>query len=221
MDYVFIVFNFLFIVCSVFVVIYFYIQTIPDIHDNSRIILLSISDVLIHNYELPIDFDTFSKRNQKIYIIKNLDYIEMVNLSTDYTLFEAIDNERKKLNISDISQVYEKILRDFMLEIPQEAFFFYYKNIFRIADDIYLINGNYDEIVNKIKNGDKELLKVICNDKITKCTIVTKAKEKILNIFIYGETMNRLISILKWKKILKQDKEDMKYMKMKMHIKTV
>ena len=187
MDYVFIVFNFLFIGCSLFEFIYYYRKTIPQIKDNTSIILNSINNIMIDNYHLPVNFDTFCKREQRIYICKNFDDIKMVNFSIYYKLFEAIDNQRKKFNISHISHSYENILRDFMLTIPSEAVFYDYKNVFRIADDIYLIRGDYDEIVDKIQKGDKEFLKAICNDKITKCSIVSKMKEKnIKYIFLWG-----------------------------------
>ena len=61
---------------------------------------------MIDNYHLPVNFDTFCKREQRIYICKNFDDIKMVNFSIYYKLFEAIDNQRKKFNISHISHSY-------------------------------------------------------------------------------------------------------------------
>ena len=56
------------------------------------------------------------------------------------------NSERTKLSIPPIKEEKSRILRDFMLIMPSEAFFFNYKYIFRLDDNIYLIKSSFEDI---------------------------------------------------------------------------
>ena len=62
MDIVFIVLNILFIACSVFEFIYYYTNTFPKIVDGTKVTLHSINDIETEKYALPVNYDSFSKR---------------------------------------------------------------------------------------------------------------------------------------------------------------
>ena len=187
MDIVFIVLNILFIACSLFEFIYYYKATIPKIEDKSTVTLLSINDINIEKYALPINFNTYSKREQKQYILENLNGIKISYFLNNLILM-LFNIERSKLSIPPIKEENSQNLRDFMLIMPSEAFFFNYKYIFRLDDNIYLIKSSSKDILNKAKNGDKELLKVVCNDKLTDCSAMTKKNDKdTLYIYLWGK----------------------------------
>ena len=187
MDIVFIIFNALFIACSVYELIYYYYKTNPKIEDRTRIILNSINDIEIEKYDLPVNYDSFCKREQKQYILEYLNEIK-VEYSCNKLILMHFNIERSKLSIPPIKEENSQILRDFMLIMPSEAFFFNYKYIFRLDDNIYLIKSSSKDILNKAKNGDKELLKVVCNDKLTDCSAMTKKDDKdTLYIYLWGK----------------------------------
>ena len=199
MDIVFIVFNALFIACSVYEFIYYYRKTIPTIEDRTRIILNSINDIEIEEYDLPVNYDSFSKREQKQFILEYLNEIK-VSFKVGFMITTYLNKERTKLAIPPIIYDNEYILRDFMLIMPSEAFFFNYKYIFRLDDNIYLIKSSLQDISKKIENGDKELLKIICNDKLTNFSAMNKKGDRnTLYIYLWGEN-NFSISNKKGKK---------------------
>jgi hypothetical protein len=81
-----------------------------------------------------------------------------------------------------------------MFLVPSEAFFFNYKYIFRIDDVTYLIKSTLSNFMSKIKNGDKELLKIILNDKLTNCSIMEKINEKdIKYIYLWGDRQKKFL----------------------------
>ena len=192
MDYVFIVFNFLFIALSVFEFVIYYLDTIPTIIDNTKIILSNLSDINIENYVLPNNFDVLGKREKKNYILQNIEEIKLKNNSN--VICSLINTERQKLSISHIKDDYSHKVREFMFLVPSEAFFFNYKYIFRIDDVTYLIKSTLSNFMSKIKNGDKELLKIILNDKLTNCSIMEKINEKdIKYIYLWGDRQKKFL----------------------------
>ena len=181
MDIAFIVLDFLYITCSLIEFIYYYKETIPN-YINDEIILTEINDIQIEYYSLPRNYNKFSKSEQRNYILQNITEISVKNNLTEIT--NRINLRRPKLSISPLSTEYQDSLLGFMFTIPSEAFFYDYKYIFRLGNDIYLIRCSYDEFSKKIILDDKDLFKIICNENLTFISFATKKNEENV-IYIY------------------------------------
>ena len=111
MDVFFIIFNLIYILFTICQLYCYHKKTIPKITTKTSFTLKSISDIKIQNYILPLNFDTFNKKDQKKYILVNLGeiYPEKENISIrNIPLISELNAQRSKYNLSALGCLDQK-----------------------------------------------------------------------------------------------------------------
>jgi hypothetical protein len=189
MDVFFIIFNLIYILFTICQLYCYHKKTIPKITTKTSFTLKSISDIKIQNYILPLNFDTFNKKDQKKYILVNLGeiYPEQKNISIrNIPLISELNSQRSKYNLSALGCLDQKksVLRSFMFLLPSEAFFFSSKYIFRLGRNKYLIKCPFDEFNRRLKTANQTLINIIKIKELNNIFINERITDKI-NVYIY------------------------------------
>ena len=205
MDYTFLVLNLLFILCQICEIItWIKYKNKPEKKFTS---LISINNISIWDFNLPDNFNTFDKTEQRK-IIAKLNKMSLIRESHEMIKrIILINKKREDLGIEPLK--INNYLYGFMTIEPSEPFFFEHKKIFLVDKNKYLILCNFDEFENKLNNNDEDLMKIINNINLNTICMFRKEYEDKIHIYIYDDNNNNLIiKIIKLK--LKEKSKKMK-----------
>ena len=182
LDYFFIFIHFIYIIYIFCGILYFFKNIGKNIIESLELKLISYNKIKIEDYELPEEFLTYNKRERKKYISENAFKFRYYKSAQQYDLINLINSYRIKFGINKYDpHDLSKIPQD-MLNLPSEAIFFDYKNIFFVGHNKYIIKYPVGEFRRKLIQENDVIMKIISKEYLNRINIINREPE---NEYIY------------------------------------
>ena len=184
MDYAFIILHFLYIVFIILCTIVFFATSGRKITKSSKCILKSFNNIRINDYILPDNFNNWEKNERKNFILNNYKFFQCSeSQNLNYLKDSYINEYRKNNNILTLISNEDKTIPDFIINEPGEIMLFPEHNFFKLSNKEYLFKYN-DELENKIKNKDKDIMEILLKENINSIkSIITKGNKEYILLF--------------------------------------
>ena len=181
-DYALIVIFFLYLVCTIYIIISYYIYAGYDVAGD-LVILTKFRDIKINEYLLPDYFAKFNDYQKRAMLLHDIDSFE-IEISEKQKYIISLINKFRKDNIVDELQ-YDNVIqfKDLIFDKSSEPIFYNDKNIFKLANGKYLIKIPVKEFEARLYNKEKNITAVLLNDYLNKIIIIEK--DNILFIFLF------------------------------------
>ena len=129
LDYLFIVFNFIYIIYMVVVTSFYSSLSGVSISYKTDFFLNSFKEVKVNNFLLP-NFNELNREEKLDFIYRNIKNIQIYISQEDIDLISLINDFREKNNIQILSMSKSKKLPSYIINPLPEMILFSYKNIF-------------------------------------------------------------------------------------------
>ena len=182
LDYLFIVFNFIYIIYLVITAILYYISSGESISNKTDFFLTTFKDIKVNYFLLP-DFNVLNRKEKLNFIYRNIKNIELFISEEEIDLIFLINNFRKKNNVQILSMSKRKRLPSFIVNPPSEIILLSYKHIFQFKNNSYLLRYQIGEFENKLKNNDKEITNILLKENLNR--IIVLRQGNIQNICVF------------------------------------
>ena len=182
LDYTLIIIHFLYIIYISFAIFFFFKFSGKNNRKTSELSLISYNKIKIKNFELPEEFQSFNRSKRKKFISEKVVNFEYEMSKEQRDLIDLINSYRQKLKLNRYKFIkIPKIPQD-MLNLPSEAIFFDYKNIFKVGHNKYIIKYPVGEFKKKLIHENEDIMKIISKDNLNRIHMINREKE---NEYIY------------------------------------
>ena len=188
-DYVLIVILFLYIVCTIYIIISYYIYAGDDVAGD-LVILTKFRDTKINEYLLPDYFVKFNDYQKRAMLLHDIDSFEIEISEKQKDIISLINKFRKDNNVDELQ--YDDVIgfKDLIFDKSSEPIFYNDKNIFKLAKGKYLIKIPVKEFETRLYNKEKNITNVLLNDYLNKIIVIEK--DNILFIFLFHGNVKTL-----------------------------
>ena len=187
-DYILIIIYFLYLIISIYIIIYYCKNVGNDVVKEKFIILTNFRDIKIDDYLLPSDFIQYNDYQKRKYLLDNSDLFEIKISSFLENLISSINKIRKDNDIEEL--IYDKKIhfKDLIFDKYSGLIFYDKQNIFKLSNGNYLLKYPTEEFQTRLNNKEKNLINIILNDYLNKICIIEK--NNILFISIFNSRIN-------------------------------
>ena len=183
MDYIFIVFNFIYSVYFIIITLFFYGLSGQDIVNRYKYYLLSFDNIKINEYELPDDFEKMNKKERKNYILQNIDNYENNITDKQNELIDLINNLRREKDVKELEKDNNKTIPKFIMKKPAELLLMPTKNIFKLSNKKYIPKHPLNEFEKLIVDKNKNIVDILLKDNLNHIQIVNQNGIEYIFVF--------------------------------------
>ena len=204
MDYVFIVFNLIYIIYLILLTLINLGKAKSGIITRYKYYLKSLDNIAINEFELPDHFEKMNKKERKNYVLQKINSYENNITDKQKEVIDYINTLRRENNIDDLEKDDNKTIPQFIFKKPAEVLLIPEKNIFKLSNKRYLLKYPLNEFKNLVMNNNEQILNILLKDNLNHIQIVNQND----NEYIYIFERNSSSEILTLNR--KEKKEDMK-----------
>ena len=158
MDYVFIVFNLIYIIYLILLTLINLGKAKSGIITRYKYYLKSLDNIAINEFELPDHFEKMNKKERKNYVLQKINSYENNITDKQKEVIDYINTLRRENNIDDLEKDDNKTIPQFIFKKPAEVLLIPEKNIFKLSNKRYLLKYPLNEFENLVMNNNEQIL---------------------------------------------------------------
>jgi len=185
--------HFLYIIILFIGICIFFMYLGKFVNKKTEINLTSFNKIKIKPHALPKKFITFNKSKRKTFISEEVINFQYEISKEQIKLVNLINSYRQKYQINEF--IFKRIpkIPKAMYTLPSEAFFFDYKNIFKIGRNKYIIKYPVGELKKRLLEENQEIINLITKDNLNHIHIINREPENEY-IYLWQEENEEIIS---------------------------
>ena len=155
-----------------------------DVVNEDLIILTKFRDIKINEYLLPHNFADSNDYQKRVMLLQNINLFQIKISEKEKNIISSINKFRIDNTIDELK--YDNLIgfKDLIFDKYSEPIINNNENIFKLANESYLLKYPSNEFETKFNKGEKNIINIILKDYLNKIIIVEK--ENILFIFIFN-----------------------------------
>lgn len=183
LDYIFIILNFFHILYLLLLTYWYFRESGSLIKIITKCSLISYENIKIDKFELPDNFENFSKKQRKKYVSDN-NYTFKYSISEEQVnLINSINIFREEKDIPKLGvDYYNKIPNNLFNNLPAEIILNPHQNIFKLSNKNYIFRYAIGEFGNKFINKDLDILNILLKDNLNHIQIITQENNEFIFI---------------------------------------
>ena len=185
--------HFLYIIILFIGICIFFMYLGKFVNKKTEINLTSFNKIKIKPHALPKKFIAFNKSKRKTFISEEVINFQYEISKEQIKLVNLINSYRQKYQINEF--IFKRIpkIPKAMYTLPSEAFFFDYKNIFKIGRNKYIIKYPVGELKKRLLEENQEIINLITKDNLNHIHIINREPENEY-IYLWQEENEEIIS---------------------------
>ena len=195
MDYIFLIFNFIYILFILYLTYNFFYYHIIHYDEyfylnNFSYSITSLNNIKIKKFKVSEDFIEMTENEKKKFLLDNYKNMEYVNSVEEKNLINLINEFREKNNLPKFLVNFSFKLPNYIIKQPSEIMINPQQNLFEKLNKKYLFRYPIGEFEKNFNNKNPEIISVLLNKNLNSLQIITK--DNIEFIYVYQKSLNNI-----------------------------
>ena len=197
LDYLFIVFNFLYIGFMVFIFYLYYDALRKRVFEDTNYALEKYKNVKINYFLLPQNFNTLDRKRKMEIITNNEGDYQLYYSQEEIDLIFLINRFREKNNLPIFRLNADKKIHEFIINPTSELIFNTYNNFIKLNENKYLFRYQIGEFENKLRNKEEVITNILLKEDLNSIIVIRQGIIQYIEIYESFDLFDNEIQISK------------------------
>ena len=197
LDYLFIVFNFLYIGFMAFIFYLYYDALRKRVFEDTNYALEKYKNVKINFFLLPKNFYTLDRKRKMEIITNNEGNYQLYYSQEEIDLIFLINRLREKNNLPIFRLNVDKKIPEFIINPTSELIVNTYNNFVKLNENKYLFRYQIGEFENKLRNKEEVITNILLKEDLNSIIVIRQGIIQYIEIYESFDLFDNEIQISK------------------------